>query len=247
MGKKNDVAFIIQDILCSYEQQSSFNPNMPVRQLIYIAKLYEKYIQINKYNVFSGKLIKLPKPKLVVFFNGNKDTPDTMLNLADAFINQNDEIQSDISVNVQMLNINYNENKDILKKCRPLWEYSWLIDKIRYYGLDNEILEAVNKALDDMDDNFQIKTFLIAHKAEVQDMLFTEYNEEETMKAIRQEMFEDAKEAVYEEAKAKGLAEGKAEGLAVGIAVGIAVVLKAAEDGLIPKEVAEMLTSRMEL
>ena len=27
-----------------YEQQSSYNPNMTVRQLMYAAKLYDKYI-----------------------------------------------------------------------------------------------------------------------------------------------------------------------------------------------------------
>lgn len=35
MGMKNDVSFLISDMLNIYEQQSTFNPNMPVRLLMY--------------------------------------------------------------------------------------------------------------------------------------------------------------------------------------------------------------------
>ena len=230
MGCKNDVAFIIQDVLSSYEQQSSYNPNMPVRQLIYIAKLYEKYIKVNKLNVFSSKLIKLPKPKLVVFYNGkDKDVPDTILQLSDSFIIQDKDIVADVSVNVKMVNINFDDNKAILNKCRPLMEYSWFIDRIRYYSCDHDILESVDKALDDMEDDFQIKAFLIAHKAEVQDMLFVNYDEEETMNAFKKEFYED----------------GKAEGKADKANEDAAYILKAAEDGLISREAAEMLASKI--
>ena len=44
MGMKNDSSFILHGIVSLWEHQSSFNPNMPVRELMYVAKLYDKYI-----------------------------------------------------------------------------------------------------------------------------------------------------------------------------------------------------------
>lgn len=59
MGMKNDVAFIIQDTLNLYEHQSSYNPNMPVRMLIYLSRLYEKYIEQKHLNRYGRKLAQL--------------------------------------------------------------------------------------------------------------------------------------------------------------------------------------------
>ena len=67
MGMKNDVSFIITDIMSIYEQQATYNPNMPVRERMYAAKLYDKYIHENKLNIYGDTLVALPIPKLVVF------------------------------------------------------------------------------------------------------------------------------------------------------------------------------------
>lgn len=72
MGMKNDVSFILCHVMNVYEQQSSYNPNMPVRQLMYAAKLYDKYIQQKKLNIYGRKLARLPIPKLVAFYNGTE-------------------------------------------------------------------------------------------------------------------------------------------------------------------------------
>jgi hypothetical protein len=71
-----------------YEQQSSYNPNMPVREFMYAGKLYDKFIHSSRLNPY-GKtllLLPLPLPKLVVFYNGEYDTEDeVILRLSDAF------------------------------------------------------------------------------------------------------------------------------------------------------------------
>lgn len=85
MGMKNDVSFIISDMLNIYEQQSSFNPNMPIRLLMYAARLYDKYIHGIHGNIYGSSLVRLPQPKLVVFYNGPQERADTVLRLSDAF------------------------------------------------------------------------------------------------------------------------------------------------------------------
>ena len=57
LGMKNDVSFIIVDELNLWEHQSTYyNPNMPMRFLIYAAKLYEKYIAGSDYYPYSRVL-----------------------------------------------------------------------------------------------------------------------------------------------------------------------------------------------
>ena len=71
--KKNDVSFIIDCTMNLYEHQSSYNPNMPLRGLVYFSKQYNKYVEQRKLNLFSTALQKIPTPKFVVFYNGLRD------------------------------------------------------------------------------------------------------------------------------------------------------------------------------
>ena len=84
MGMKNDVSFLLMFELNLYEHQSTYNPNMPLRNLLYIARQFEKYVQ-NK-SLYSAKRIKLPTPGFVVFYNGRYDQPERcVLKLSDSF------------------------------------------------------------------------------------------------------------------------------------------------------------------
>ena len=50
LGMKNDLSFLVSDAVSlyrtmnSFEQQSSFNPNMPVRLFMYAGRLYDKFL-----------------------------------------------------------------------------------------------------------------------------------------------------------------------------------------------------------
>lgn len=70
LGYRNDVSFLIGTTLNLYEHQSSFNPNMPIRGLTYMARLYEGYILETGLDVYSSILLKLPKAQFFVFYNG---------------------------------------------------------------------------------------------------------------------------------------------------------------------------------
>ena len=98
--------------------------------------------------------------------------------------------------------------------CRPLNEYSWIVEEIRINGKGENmtIEQAVDKALEDMPDDFVIKPFLMANRAEVKHMCITEYDEERTFAAMRREEREIGRE--------EGIAEGRAEGIIEGIAKG---------------------------
>lgn len=42
-----------------YEQQSTFNPNIPVRELMYAGRLYDKYIHKHHLNIYGKKLVRM--------------------------------------------------------------------------------------------------------------------------------------------------------------------------------------------
>ena len=210
MGMKNDVSFLIANSMSIYEQQSTYNPNMPVRELMYAARLYDKYIHENKLNIYGKERIPLPTPKLAVFYNGRENQEDRVLELKDAF--WADAEEADISVRVRMMNINYGKNGELLKACKPLGEYAWLIQRIREYGERMEIEEAVDHAIDEMPEAFEIREYLVGNRAEVKQMCITEYNEAETMEMFREEGRREGRQ----EGRREGRQEGRREGIGIG-------------------------------
>lgn len=187
MGMKNDVSFLLCQVMNVYEQQSTYNPNMPVRQLMYAAKLYDKYISQRKLNIYGKRTVKLPVPRLAVFYNGTDGEDDRILKLSDMFDPEGVPRKADIDARVRMININYGKNGELMSACRPLKEYAWLIDRIR----NGQAKFGIEEAIRDMSENFVTRQFLVGHKAEVKDMCITEYNEAETLQMIREESREE--------------------------------------------------------
>ena len=65
MGMKNDLSFIIDTNLFLYEHQSTYTPNMPLRDLFYISAEYQKLV--NKKSLYSSALQKISVPNFIVF------------------------------------------------------------------------------------------------------------------------------------------------------------------------------------
>ena len=191
MRMKNDVSFIVSSDMNLWEHQSSYNPNMPMRFLIYAGRLYEKYIKSSDYHPYSSKLQHVPRPICICFYNGKEDQPDTKVpKLSDAY-----EGVGSIEVEVTMVNINYGKNKDLMDACKPLKEYAWLVDTVRTHQDEKMSLEnAVDTALNEMPDEFAIKTFLLENRAEVKSMFLTEYDEEKTLRLEREEGRDEGRE-----------------------------------------------------
>ena len=198
MSMKDDVAFLIQDNLNLYEQQSTFNPNMPVRMLDYLTALYNKYFKANDFNRYGSRLVKIPAPRLVVFYNGTDDKDDEIiLRLSDAFPDNSKD--GDVEVTVHMLNVNYGHNKALLDACMPLHDYSLFIAKTREYQATNTPEASVDLAIKALPDDSKIREFLESHRSEVTKMYLTEYDEAEHMRLLeieKQREFEEIRKAI---------------------------------------------------
>ena len=223
MNFKNDNSFLLDSELNLYEHQSTYNPNMPLRDLIYIAKQLEKFAKDE--TIYSSALVKIPVPRFVVFYNGTDEQPDRKtLRLSDAF--EKKTAEPELELKVLMLNINFGHNKDLMEKCRILKEYAQYVDRLRKHARTMRIEEAVERAVTECIKEGILSDFLSSQRAEVIAVSIFEYNEEEEMRKIRASEYKSGKE--------EGVVLGEAE-------TKISLIRKKSEKGLDADKIADIL------
>lgn len=238
MAVKNDVSMILDSEMNLYEQQSNFSPNMPLRDLIYIAKQLEKYCKDR--TLYSGSPLKIPLPRFVVFYNGTVKQPERqILKLSDSFEKKTED--PELELKVLMLNINLGCNDELLQKCKSLKEYCEYVACIRKYVKECTISEAVEKAVRECIGRGILADFLQSQRAEVVAMSIFEYNEEEEMKKIRAAEYDYG----WEIGNMEGIRTGKAEGKVEGKAEGVLDLLK--DLGQVPEKVSERILQENDL
>jgi hypothetical protein len=203
---KNDVAFLVDDsFLTLWEQQSSYNPNMPLRGLMYFGNLYSRYIEENGLNIYGSKLVRIPTPQYIIFYNGMAERASIeKLRLSDAFIHPCNK--GEFEWTATMYNLNRGKNDELLEKCKPLADYMEFINRIRQNQKDGYSVEdAVDIAIDTCIEDGVLADFLRIHRAEVRDMCITEFNQDVYEKGLLQEGIEEGIEKGLE----KGLKEGR--------------------------------------
>ena len=218
MGMKNDVSFLLMNNMNLYEQQSTDNPNMPVRFFLYAAHLYENYLQMNDLDarLYGTKKLKLPAPRLVMLYNGaDRKERDSILKLSDLF----EGAQPDIEAVVHVLNVNYESGAGILESCKSLRSYSYLVDQYRKNRDRKGDVRAVNDAIEGMEEG-PVREYLRSHRSEVIGMLLTEYDEEKVKRYLYQEAWEDGQRDGMDAGLKEGLKEGHKEGLQEGLRKG---------------------------
>lgn len=208
MRMKNDVSMLIDGRLNLYEHQSSWNPNMPLRGLIYFAELY-KYLTKEK-NIYGPKLIFLPTPIYIVFYNGERKMGDSEeMKLSDAFLHGNE--QSGMELKVKVINIKYGMNRELMDKCRTLADYAFFVGQVKQYLKQMDLKKAIQYAIEDCIKEDRLTEFLKSRRDDVMCSLLTEYDEEKTLAMMREEMKEEAKEEIREEVKKEVREEVKEE------------------------------------
>ena len=183
MNMKNDLAFLIDSTLNLYEHQSSFNPNMPLRDLIYVAKEYQKLVDAN--SLYSSKQIKIPTPRFIVFYNGTEKQPEIRtLRLSDAYESPTSEPELELVVTVY--NINPGNNERLLTDCPLLGEYMQYVNKVRKYTETMEFAAAVEHAVKECIEEGILKEFLTKYRSEAIAVCIFEFDEEKFKKAERE-------------------------------------------------------------
>ena len=204
MGMKNDLAFIIDTNLYLYEHQSTYNPNMPLRDLFYISNEYQKLL--DKKSLYSSSLQKIPAPNFIELYNGTDTLSDfSEHRLSSAFENLSGEPKLELIVTV--LNINEGHNALLMEHCQTLKEYSQYVVKVRKYAAGMPLDQAVKYAVDECIKENILADFLRKNRAEVISMSIFEYDKEEEEKKLRKAEFEAGVSLGVEKGVKKGVIE----------------------------------------
>jgi hypothetical protein len=146
---RNDLSFVVREkLFYLYEHQASVNPNIPVRDLLYAGRIFEKILD-NKL-IYATKPVKIPAPRFICLYNGPSKMPDySELRLSDAFASPFDPGEEKaLELVVKVYNIKPGHNKKILGRSPILNGCSTFIDNVRQrldagIALDYAIRDAV--------------------------------------------------------------------------------------------------------
>ena len=205
MKYKNDASFLLCMSLYMFEQQSSKNPNMPLRFLHYVSDVFRELFSNSM--LHRRSMIKIPVPHFVTFYNGLEKwiEDEDEIRLSDMYEIPTDNPELELKVRV----ININENVHILNKCKTLRDYMTFVNKVRFkMGVEgDDVRIAVTEAIDECIDEDILVDFFEQHREEVVEVSIYDYDEED----VRRTLFEEAKEMAKEELKETVIEELKRE------------------------------------
>ena len=210
---KNDISFKVGDrFIVLFEHQSTINPNMPARMLLYSTMLYRK--MLSKESIYSKKLIQLPAPEFYVLYNGKEPwTDNSKLYLSSAFA----ENQHNLELVVTVRNIRYNKDNELLQKYKPLHDYSFFVyDVEKRVASGDSLANAIRSATDYCINHNIMRDYLSANYEEVFEMMSLRWNEKDAKKYWQKEAREEGHAAGLAEGRAQGLSQGHAQGLVKG-------------------------------
>lgn len=196
---RNDASFILDANLSLYEHQSTYCPNMPLRDLLYFASIIQKRIKAQKRDIYGGRILKIPVPHFVVFYNGKEDAPDQYdLRLSDAFEKETEDPEIELVCHVY--NINSGKNTPLLSKCQTLREYMYFVDMVRKNNeISGNLEDAIEKAINQCMEENVLRDFLAQHREEVMHVMTLDYTFERRLEMQRAEAIEDGERIGKEE------------------------------------------------
>ena len=220
MNYRNDVSFVFSSELMIYEHQSTFNPNMPLRDLIYVTHVLQSLTRDE--DLYSSVLVRIPAPRFVIFYNGIKPQPEKrILRLSDAFegadAGEGQEAgvrhrEPELELVVTAYNINAGSNPGLMEACQTLKEYAQYVEQVRERAKDKELPQAVEEAVCYCIQNGILAEFLLKNRAEAIAMSIFEYDEEKHIRNEKKLSYQEGHKIGVEEGHRTGLEEGEKRG-----------------------------------
>ena len=240
IDRNNDLSFVVNDrYLVMSECQSTINRNIPMRCLGYVNRILENLA--GREVLYGRNLVKFPAPEFYVF---REAWSRKTLRLSESFLVEPKENSLELVVN--LINLNYNKDSEILQRSPSLLGYSKLLYHIQEELSANggDLKQAIDAAVKACMDEGLIADFLHKHSKEVTGMLFEEITVEEFAEIRAREAYADGEKAGRAEGEKSGLARGaaqeKREIAKTMKAKGLEFAMIAELTGLTSEEIAEL-------
>ena len=211
----NDIAVLVNgQFILMIEHQSTINPNMPLRLLEYVARIYGNIVDSKA--KFSRHLVPLAKPEFYVFYTGDQELPpESYLYLSDAFPNQAPNSDLTLELKVKVCTIKSDHPSPVVHSCTDLEQYVQflqLVEEARAAGHENPLRWAIQEAVH----RNILRDYLERKGGEVLSILMTEYDYATDMAVLKEEAYEDGLFVGREEGREEGISIGLERGLAQG-------------------------------
>ena len=212
----NDIAVLVNgQFILMIEHQSTINPNMPLRLLEYIARIYGNIVDSKA--KFSRHLVPLAKPEFYVFYTGDQELPpESYLYLSDAFPSQPPNADLTLELKVKVCTIRSESPSPVVHSCHDLEQYVQflqLVEEARAAGHKHPLKWAIQEAVH----RNILRDYLERKGGEVLSILMTEYDYATDMAVLKEESYEDGLFVGLE----RGLATGREEGISIGLERGL--------------------------
>lgn len=172
--------------------------------MIYLADILKPMVK--DHDLYSRKLIKIPKPKFVVFYNGSENRPEVEVQrLSDAYNHAGDDKDS-IELICTAYNINPDKNDGLKRQSFVLEGYMRFVEKVRE-NINNDEIEddaAVEMAVDYCINNHILEEFFRTRKDEVIKVMTIDMTFE-----ARERIWIREREQEREQERAEGIKEGR--------------------------------------
>jgi hypothetical protein len=201
---RNDASFLIDAFLNLYEHQSTYNPNMPLRFMLYFSDMLWDFVDEKDYNMYGSRRIPVPTPKFVVFYNGTEKRPAReVIRLSDSYEHKCEDYDLDLVCTVY--NINPGCNDEMQKNSKVLLGYTTFVEKVRTYERKMDSLEkAINQAIDECIRENILAEFFTKRRAEVLEMAVHDFTFERQLKLTARDSREEGRIEGHEAGRIEG-------------------------------------------
>lgn len=199
----NDLGLLVKGkLILLVEAQSTYNPNMALRFLLYIAHTYQNYIKENAIYLYGNKKVEIPEPSFYLLYTGEKEMREEDLALSSLYIGKKEKL---LELKVKLITL------EKVKKS-ILWEYIKFCkvfdEKKKGAKTEEELLFAIRETLGFCKENDILKEYLIKKEKEVEDFMIEIFTEEE-LEEMRKKYEEREKKEHFESGKEIGKEIGK--------------------------------------
>lgn len=210
----NDIGFVVgKKLLLLVEAQSTWNPNMAVRGLLYLAESYKRYFNEENIDLYSTKAVELPVPEFYVIYTGERENCPEEQKFSNHFVKIGGKTDFPLEIKVKMI-YNSDEKNIVYQYIRFCKVYT------HYLGVfKGDKGKAIRETIKICMDEKLLTDFLNTHRMEVSNMFMG--MDEEWLRKVHYESerkiaIEEGLQQGLEQGLQKGLKQGRQEGLQQG-------------------------------
>lgn len=169
-GIYNDLGFLAGDkMLIMAEAQSTWSPNIVLRELIYLIDTYQEYLTGIGANLYGSKPVKIPKPEMYVIYTKERDNRPEWLSFKDTFFP--DEVDCSLDARAKVL---YADDSDSI--VNQYIRFCMVFDQQR--GLHGNTQQAIMETIRICCADNLLKDFLTRRRTEVEGIMGTLFNQD---------------------------------------------------------------------